>query len=422
MSLAPTGRNKPRVLDVYCALSGLTDEGKGPLLGRCPRLSHDAPLGLKARRSAFTLVELLVVIGLILVMAAIAVLFVPRAQDADKAGGGARQVVGMFQVSKTRAMRDQAPRGVRLLVTGDPAQITELQFIEQPADFYDPNISILTPSTSPIVLFDGDLSGGFGPFSSNPLPPTSWPVQPGDYLEVNGGGLLHRIMNVVPFRTPAGKNQTQVFLRVVNTTGNLIKKSPTQITIPLGFSAAISIGMSLTLGSGNTQETATVIGKSDGTSATTLTLMAPHNQTGMGFAVQNDPPLVFPAGCPYRIIRGPRPVAGEDGLTLPVDVAIQLKVVTDPTKPNYDPPVTVTSGTAYYDILFAPSGAVIGGAAANDKIVCWVRDVSQSSVIDNNPVLVAIYTRSGMIAAHPVDVTPGGDLYSFTVDGRSSGE
>jgi hypothetical protein len=70
--------------------------------------------------------------------------------------------------------------------------------------------------------------------------------------------------------------------------------------------------------------------------------------------------------------------------------------------------------------MFSPSGTVIGQGAASDKIIMWVRDV----VLGNDSAdqtLVTVYTRTGLIAAHPVDITPGADPYHFTYDGLSSG-
>jgi len=245
---------------------------------------------------------------------------------------------------------------------------------------------------------------------------------------------------------------TAVAVASINTTAKLT--APTGLKVPPGLGPkqitltgppppSIQIGTSLTLmtmpvtaANEMTQETAIVYA----INGSTLTVSQCTQAAGATISVQNDPPLSWPANCPYRIIRSPRPVAGEDGLTLPLNVAIQVIAPSQhgytggTPAPNYDPPATVTPPpppppgtpvpppTVWYDILFSPSGAVVGSAAGNDKVVLWVRDVTQPNVADNNAVLVCIYTRSGLIAAHPVDVTPGGNPYSFTVDGKSSAE
>src|SRR5207248_1029930 len=65
-------------------------------------------------RTGFTLVEMMVVLVLILIVGAIAVLFVPRMNERQKAAKGADQLQQAFLVAKMRALRDQAPRGVRI--------------------------------------------------------------------------------------------------------------------------------------------------------------------------------------------------------------------------------------------------------------------------------------------------------------------
>jgi hypothetical protein len=230
---------------------------------------------------------------------------------------------------------------------------------------------------------------------------------------------------------------TVVTVLVINT--RVLNADAAAKTIIVGDATNILPGMSVTLTTVNppapltadmTKETATVY-KVSGTLVYLSQYTQPPFVSGKTtLLVQNDPPLtsMLPSSplalrtTPYRIIRGPRPIAGEDGLTLPTSVGIQLAAT--PTAAQYDPPhaTTSTASLPWCDILFSPAGAVVGQGAGNNKIILWVRDVSQQSNIDNNPVLISIYTRSGLIAAHPVDVTPGGDPYSFTVDGKSSEE
>jgi prepilin-type N-terminal cleavage/methylation domain-containing protein len=67
-----------------------------------------------ARRGGFTLVEMLVVIVLILLLAAIAVALVPKVSERQRAAKGADQIQAALLTAKQMAIRDQAPRGVRL--------------------------------------------------------------------------------------------------------------------------------------------------------------------------------------------------------------------------------------------------------------------------------------------------------------------
>jgi prepilin-type N-terminal cleavage/methylation domain-containing protein len=290
-------------------------------------------------RRGFTLIELLVVMALLLVLLGLTIAFVPRFQENQRVSQGASTVQSALMIAKQRALRDRSPRGVRLQPgTNNALWVTDLQYIEQPEDFSGGTAETASDNAT-VVTFQGvDLTGG----SSDP---TLWDVQPGDYLEIRGGGLIRRI---IPPMAPK----------------QIILEAPTP-------------GMP------------------------TFHRVAPTKN--------------------YRIIRAPR-VAGDDPVQLPGSVAIDLTpdtMVPPRKKPEYHP--ILTPQAPYFDILFAPSGAVIGPAAAYDKIILWVRDISLTGITEGEPTLICIYTRSGAIAAHPVDIQ-GGNYYTFTEDGRSSGQ
>src|SRR5579885_233656 len=89
-------------------------------------------------RPAFTLVELIVAVAIIAVLAALAVLIIPQLQDNQRGASGADQVQGALFLAKQWAMRDQVPRGIRLVPTLDPdgkTRVHSLQLIEQPDYF-----------------------------------------------------------------------------------------------------------------------------------------------------------------------------------------------------------------------------------------------------------------------------------------------
>src|SRR6476619_4709092 len=92
-------------------------------------------------RPGFTLVELLVVVALIIVIAALTVAVLNSGfLSSQKVVGGADRVSGWLLISKQRAKRDGAPRGVRLFLTptGGAApvpnsyEVREAQYIEAP--------------------------------------------------------------------------------------------------------------------------------------------------------------------------------------------------------------------------------------------------------------------------------------------------
>jgi prepilin-type N-terminal cleavage/methylation domain-containing protein len=281
---------------------------------------------LSGRRTGFTLVELLVVIFIMLTLATLVVSMTPRFAGTRKLTQGAEQLQAYLLVAKQRARRDQLPTGVRLQPSSDnPNYVREVQFIQQPDPFSGGKIQY-NPQTANVVTGDGtvDFTGGF-PNTQSLL----YPVQQGDFLEIKGGGLVHRIA------------------------ANGV--SPTQLTLE----------------------------------------SSPPNQV---FQTQD-----------YRILRQPRILTGETPLELPQDIAIDLTN-------------GLTSGLSRLpslDLMFAPSGAMIV-QGQNGTAIMWVRDTSLDKPTDGDPILITVYTRTGLIAAHPINPDPS-DYYLYTRDGRSSG-
>jgi prepilin-type N-terminal cleavage/methylation domain-containing protein len=280
-----------------------------------------------SRRGGFTLIELIVVIGILLVLMALAVLIVPSLQQRQRAATGASMLQKWLNIAKTRALRDKAPRGIRLLPGKvNPNWVTEIQYIEQPEDFYGGQYRGVVGTTQSFIGVDF--------FNSNQANPQLWAVQPGDFLEVRGSGQVHRI-----------------------------------IAVP---------------------------------SATALQLASA--------------PFSTPITWQYRIIRAPR-VAGEEVLSLPADVAIDIS-----TNKMYGNPLSANADGSI-DILFGPSGVLVGASAGTNNVFLWVRDTTLSTTppYAGDQTILAIYSRTGFIAAHPVDVGSS-DPYSFARDARSSGQ
>src|SRR5687767_8354941 len=82
-------------------------------------------------RTAFTLMEMLVVIGIILVIATIGLYLVPKLDRHKGVPNAVAQFHGWINLSKQHALRDQAPRGLRLIHDGD-GRCTSAVYIEQP--------------------------------------------------------------------------------------------------------------------------------------------------------------------------------------------------------------------------------------------------------------------------------------------------
>ena len=245
------------------------------------------PYPLRAGRRGFTLVEMLVVVTLVLLLAGLTVAFLANFRGSS-ASQGTSQLYGWLNMARQRAIRDRNPYGVRLILSGINAQfVDQLQYIEQPEDYYIQGTAYSDMCPSGNTLRDQNfyqtgkcpqLSLGtyyyveFGPTQGSTAQvdftggfkqdSTLWPVQPGDYLEVNGSGKVHRIA-ATPFDAVNGVN----------------------------YNANPAMG----------------------------------NILGLVLVSQPDLPIPAPAGGGglYRVIRQPR-VVGEDALRLPSGVVIDL--------------------------------------------------------------------------------------------------
>lgn len=145
---------------------------------------HIAP-----RRRGFTLIELIVVVTLMLFLAGLAALFIPSATSSAREANAAVLVQGWLNMAKQKALRDQAPRGLRLWNKNNDLQIYECEFIELPDPFSAEPV-ITAPASLSSVIFQGlAIANGY------PASPNQWLVQPGDYISINQGQ-MHRITNL----------------------------------------------------------------------------------------------------------------------------------------------------------------------------------------------------------------------------------
>jgi prepilin-type N-terminal cleavage/methylation domain-containing protein len=207
-------------------------------------------------RKGFTLIELLVVIALISILAAIAITFFPSAASAQREARGAIAVQGWLNIAKQRALRDNSPRGVRFyLTTVDvngvnlPNMVSDAAYIEQPSDFHagpksaNPNDLSTLAAVGSIVGLDSGATGTGSDFTNGQLPPTGqplWNVQPGDYIEFRGGGLMHRVTSVTgtnalmispPVASPIQPTPNYRIMRSPRVAGDEALKMPNDVYI-----------------------------------------------------------------------------------------------------------------------------------------------------------------------------------------------
>jgi prepilin-type N-terminal cleavage/methylation domain-containing protein len=334
-------------------------------------------------RPAFTLVELIVAMLIVAAIAGLAVAIVPRLQDSQRATKGGDVVQGSLFLAKQLALRDQQPRGIRLVLDASGTTASSLQLIEQPP-YYAPTNGVISGAawnpaanqpilTAPFFAASGlDFWGGNGP-GNPPGNPVLWAVQPGDYLDL-------------------GSNNRPEALYLI-TAVNAAPSNP-------------SISDNLTL-------------FQSGNQAPLLTSMfqtSPQAMQGTSLA-----PAVLPF--PFRILRAPRPMAGQQPIKLPPDIVVDLstsKITPDVVR--LPPPANLPVAT-HFDILFSPSGQVMGTAGTDAKVILWVRDNTPGgNAMAVDQTLVTVYTRTGSVASYPVNLNQGlGDPYYFVTEGRGSG-
>jgi prepilin-type N-terminal cleavage/methylation domain-containing protein len=135
----------------------------------------------------------------------------------------------------------------------------------------------------------------------------------------------------------------------------------------------------------------------------------------------NGPTMAAGAAGPYRIIRQPRPLLGEEDLNLPDGTAIY-----SPGCSNL--PQRTVGATSFVEVVFSPAGNVIGQGATQDKVYLWIYDADilapdqPSSALPVNgqpPFLITVQMRSGLIGIYPVST--GADPYFEAKKGQSSG-
>jgi hypothetical protein len=336
---------------------------------------------------------MLVVIVLVLVVTTLVVLASYSMSDKDQVPAGARHIHGYLGMAKSRALAERRPVGIRLIPTPQnppdvpplPTMVVidQLQFIHDPGDFADgfvetllvhPETGVALPPGSPLIgrLVMGPPAGlPYTGFSFGNLPEATviggGSVLPGDAIEFHGGGQAARI-----------------------------ESSPAVLSA-LGVTRSV-YHPSLTAGAIN---------------RTVLVL-----DRALDHLIQA--PNVLTPRSNYRVMRSPRPIPGESPLPFPRNVFIIGADATGyaPPRNSILPPAGVTGN---FDILFDPSGRVIGTAA--EMYIFWVSDIRSAlaSPADTNWSLVTLYTRTGATATYPVDQQTG-NPYTYAQVGRGAGQ
>jgi prepilin-type N-terminal cleavage/methylation domain-containing protein len=404
--------------------------------------------GLNHRRKAFTLMELLVVIGLLALLMALTAVYFVTFNPSEQTRRGSDQLAAWLLSARQQAKRDGRPTGV-VLVDGNgnplpangapPLFASGVVFIQQPDDFAQGvyigrNFTQLPGPANRQVFNIAQIQSPTVDLTNT----TFFPVLAGDYFELSGGGVLRRIINFPNSKPPSPVRLTNPTARPELRIYELcLAPVPPVPNPPTPFTAADYTGIDLPDPGG-----------------------AIPPPTGPGLVVGTPPtlngklPLIGPAN--YRIIPQPRILASEAPRMLPENVVIDCNV--QPWNTNYSPNGALSNpptrplppspsnpnpkGLTQFEVLFSPSGSVIGRSSAAGMIWLWVRNLDRGNLLTNSnindnagdrlfgrPVLVTIQTRTGFIAQHPVagedlrNPPPAAqsDPYQLARGGRASG-
>jgi prepilin-type N-terminal cleavage/methylation domain-containing protein len=330
------------------------------------------------RRRGFTLIELVIVIGLVLILATLAAAFLPNLDRNKGVPNAVAQLSGWINLSKAQALRDHRPHGIRFLIDpNDPTgtRCTTVQYIEQPEPVAPRGAGIRIQLSSAVPGSNPPVMGNFTwvtLFQGNSQIPWEG-VDALDYLELSGGPSGFAKIDQVTTTIPAGVQRSTLYLdRVIDGVGT------TPISMTTGF----------------------------------------------------------------RVIRAPRPLVGEPTYQLHRDVYIDLTqcfpcpvLLPDPTTgqpvlqgaPPYGNNYTGFQSGAWgpantgvgpnnnIDLLFNASGFV--ASAPTGHLILAVRHVDRPT----DMLFVAVYTRTGKITSHTYVDIHNLDPYGSVKDGKGSG-
>lgn len=358
------------------------------------------------RRGGFTLVELFVVLGIILVLVGIAVLVANSGLVSNlRTTGGTDRIAGWLMQARSRAQRDGAPRGVRFGPADANGFVREAILVEVPEPY--------TPPSDLRLMIEQYGTGETGPTDTPPNPDGPYQsrifvvgasatlirdnVAVGDTLSVTELGTIHRVTAIEPAvgvhtLNIGGVNYNAVEIRVAGQNAPFL---PGRSKIP-------QLG------------------------AAYKPLPNPNAHP----ALPASPVTMNYSTTTFGFIRQARPVFGEPSLLVPEGIAIDMNNSLIPTD---------LAGNR--EIVFSPNGE-IQNAGGLGRAVIWVRN---PEAFAGNPVtaggggdrpsyesagemtLIAVYTRTGAVAIHPVNMPAGAgpnpthDPYAYTKDGIATG-
>jgi prepilin-type N-terminal cleavage/methylation domain-containing protein len=311
------------------------------------------------RRNGFTLIELMVVTGLIAVIATMIMAIAPGIMAKDRSVDAATTVQQVLDISKMRAARDGYPRGVRFIVDLNQTISTQMQYIE----------------SRPVVVYN-----------LNPPYPDTYAVNPNPprveflYEPLAAGTISTNTRRCTIHGLTADQAQS------------IILDAP---------SKAQRLWMPV-LGTNHTIIGATQAASGGSVSVTVTLDTYPDQQLGGATHYMT---------YHFGIYGSPRPLLGEPTVQLPVDTAVDM---------NLSRPAGALGRD--YDIIFTPAGhlSYSSSVPASGQVFLWVRNQTLPFDYTNyltNPNVMTVsgemmivgIKSSGATTVQPVDYGVVGD-------------
>jgi prepilin-type N-terminal cleavage/methylation domain-containing protein len=190
------------------------------------RLPRELPPAHSQRRAAFTLLELLISLGIILILATLTMRLLNATLNSDRIRSGSRELQSFLAGARDRALFAGQPRGVRLIPDPfDHSTCHSFVYIGAPSTFTDGSLVTITTAagvssivTTPAawtnnlvprgLLTDGapiTLGGTQYTMSRNPPGSTTWVLTTNNYTGTTGSPIpytLQLLPSVLPGEAP----------------------------------------------------------------------------------------------------------------------------------------------------------------------------------------------------------------------------
>ncbi|MDB5342513.1 MAG: hypothetical protein JWP89_890 [Schlesneria sp.] len=340
---------------------------------------------IASSRSAFTLIELMVVVGIMVLLAVMTVAAINLTVNGDKVRAAGRQVQSFLSGARDRAIYAKEPRGVRFLVDPtNPRTVSSMAYIRQPAPW---NIGAV------------QIQFGAGP-GTTIIANTVARVDSGlDWQDLYNLGLLRDGAQI----TIEGNTYN------VSNTANVFNSPPSMKLTVTYLSPATNPSV--------------VIGNP---------------------AILNQPPLGYSLQLPPSLLPNQDPILLPKGTVVDLDrcnkipAALPASLNTgSATLPSswFDSSTTPIGYSSQMDVMFSPRGTVIGSSASRGVIHFYVgvQTDADKGLLPEDPtggdkVVVSLFGRTGVVSVHPVDlidtttVTGTYDYFKYAETGEVAGK